>query len=478
METLYWHDYETFGRDAMRDYPVQFAGIRTNTKLEVIGKPLVKFCKIPPDSLPHPGACLVNRLSPQMVNEQGLPEAKFASEIHKELIKPGTCSVGYNSAGFDDEFTRFMLYRNLFDPYKHHDSKLGNSRWDLINVVRLIRALRPDGIEWPVKEDGSPTTKLEIVAAANGISHENAHDALSDVMALIDLAKLLREKQPRLYDFAYEHRTKSAALKLMGLSKRRISDAEPVLHISSVYGGERNYLAVVLPVANHPQKRNSVIAYNLLEDPDALLDLTARELREILFTKTEDLPEGVSRPPLHDINVNKCPTVVPIAGLRKADLKRLDIDLKKCYQNMKRIREARDMQFVAQHVYKANFTDSTDPDLMLYGGGFFSDADRATLSLIRNTRPSKIRKNYDFEDDRLPEMVFRYRARNFPHTLNAKEQERWESFRRRRLTQETGDGWLTIDGFKKELDEVRQRDLSRDEKKLLKQLEDYVAGIL
>jgi exodeoxyribonuclease-1 len=158
--SFYWHDYETFGADPSRDRPVQFAGLRTDAELNVVGESLVIYSRPADDYLPHPQACLVTGISPQLALQQGVPEAEFIRQIHEELALPGTCGVGYNSLRFDDEVTRYTLYRNFYDPYAR-EWQNGNSRWDIIDMVRATCALRPEGIEWPLREDGLPSFRLE-----------------------------------------------------------------------------------------------------------------------------------------------------------------------------------------------------------------------------------------------------------------------------------------------------------------------------
>ena len=206
-QSLFWHDYETSGVNPSLDQPLQFAGIRTNESLEIIDDPVLIYCKPHLDIIPSPVACLVTKISPQIADREGLKEPEFIKKIFNEMIKPGTCTVGYNSIKFDDEFTRFTLYRNFFDPYER-EWKNGNTRWDIINMMRLARALRPEGIEWPNHDDGKPSFKLEDLTRANGIEHSGAHDALADVYATIELAKLVRLKQPRLFHYIYRIRKK------------------------------------------------------------------------------------------------------------------------------------------------------------------------------------------------------------------------------------------------------------------------------
>ncbi|MEN8260783.1 MAG: exodeoxyribonuclease I, partial [Pseudomonadota bacterium] len=208
--TLYWHDYETFGTDPRRDRPVQFAGIRTDEDLNIVGDPLVLYCTPAADMLPQPESCLITGITPQMALEKGLCEAEFIALIHEELAKPGTCGVGYNTIRFDDEVTRSTLYRNFFDPYAR-EWQNGNSRWDIIDMVRLTWTLRPEGIEWPVYQDGRPSFRLDQLSVANGIEHASAHDALSDVYATIGLARTIKRAQPKLFDYVFLNRGKRQA---------------------------------------------------------------------------------------------------------------------------------------------------------------------------------------------------------------------------------------------------------------------------
>ncbi|MCP4042374.1 MAG: exodeoxyribonuclease I, partial [Gammaproteobacteria bacterium] len=240
-KTMYWHDYETFGTDPMRDRPAQFAGIRTDEDLNIIGEPLVRFCRPAADMLPQPEACLVTGITPRIATDKGVSEAEFIGAVHRELALPGTCGVGYNTIRFDDEITRYALYRNFFDPYAR-EWQNGNSRWDIIDMARLTRALRPQGMEWPNYADGSPSFRLEDLTAVNGIHHEGAHDALADVHATIGLARLIRDRQPRLFEYIYRQRDKHSVTQKLNLAAK-----EAVLHVSSMYPREYGCTAIVVP---------------------------------------------------------------------------------------------------------------------------------------------------------------------------------------------------------------------------------------
>jgi exodeoxyribonuclease I len=465
--SFYWHDYETWGADPRRDRPSQFAGIRTDADLNPIGEPLVVYCKPSDDMLPQPEACMITGITPQKAWREGVIEAEFIRRIHRELSAPGTCGVGYNTLRFDDEVTRNTLYRNFYDPYGR-EWQNGCSRWDIIDMVRLTHALRPEGIEWPRNESGVASFKLEALSTANGIVHESAHDALSDVRATIGLARLVKQRQPRLYDYVFEGRDKRVAAQRLDLQQR-----QPLLHVSAMYPAERGCLAMVMPLARHPDNPNGVIVYDLREDPAPLLELDAEAIHTRLFTAAADLPEGVERIPLKTVHLNKCPVLVPMNTLTAEAAERWGIDTE--------AGESRRAQLLAQPglaekieaVHRmTRFDPVTDPDLSLYSGGFFSRDDRRRMDEIIAGDPAALgRFPLVFDDPRLPEMLFRYRARNWPGTLTADERERWDEYRAARLLEPDGGGSIMLDDYLAVLDRLEaDPELPSDKKALIPDL--------
>jgi exodeoxyribonuclease-1 len=448
--TFYWHDYETWGADPRRDRPAQFAGLRTDTELNPLGEPLVIYCKPADDLLPQPAACLVTGITPQKALAEGLIEAEFIKRIHRELSVPGTCGVGYNSIRFDDEVTRYTLYRNFYDPYAR-EWRDGNSRWDIIDMVRLTHALRPDGITWPRHEDGKPSFKLEALTRANGIVHEAAHDALSDVYATIALARLIKQRQPRLYTYVFASRSKQRVAQMLNLQERRA-----VLHVSSMYPAELGCIAMVIPLARHPGNPNGVIVYDLRYDPSPLLELDETELHRRLFTAAAELPEGVERLPLKTVHLNKCPVLVPLNTLTPAAAERWAIDLQQGETHRQRLLASEELADKVARIHgMSEFEPISDPDQALYSGGFFSQEDRQRMDRILRCTPQElVGFPLLFDDQRLPEMLFRYRARNWPQTLTADERERWEEYRQARLFEPEGGGSLQMDDYLEMLDRL------------------------
>ena len=433
--TFFWHDYETFGRVPRRDRPAQFAGIRTDAELNEIGEPLMLYCQPAPDFLPDPEACLLTGIVPQTCLAQGVPEHEFAQAIEDQLARPGTIGVGYNTIRFDDEVTRFLFWRNLIDPYaREWQNDCG--RWDLLDVVRCAYALRPEGIEWPQHDDGRPSFKLEHLSAANGLAHEAAHDALSDVRATIALARLIRDQHPKLFEFCLRLRKKDAVWAEIGVGR-------PFLHISGMYGVERGCIALVWPLAPHPTNKNELIVWDLSVDPGELLTLNAQAIRDRLFVKQEDLPEGVTRLPIKTIHVNKSPVVIGnLKTLAPAMAERWGLDIEMGLVHAATLaKQGRMLDGLWGDVFRRDPLPPQDVDEDLYGG-FVGNDDRRALQRARTLAPEQLAARaadgkLAFSDHRLEEIVFRWRARNFAATLSGDEAGRWRAHRAERLGGET-----------------------------------------
>ncbi|MCW8825485.1 MAG: exodeoxyribonuclease I [Gammaproteobacteria bacterium] len=442
--TLYWHDYETSGIDPKRDRALQFAGIRTDHELNIIGKPLEIYAKPADDLLPHPEATLVTGITPQKALANGLCEADFIEKIHHELSRPGTCGVGYNTIRFDDEFTRYTLYRNFYDPYER-EWQGGNSRWDLIDVVRATHDLRPDGINWPKYDTGRTNFRLESLTAANGIGHENAHDALADVHATIAMARLIRDRQPKLFDYFLELRKKERVRELIDTHQHT-----PIIHTSGMLSRDEGCSSIVVPLIWHPNNKNSVVVFDLRSDPAPLIALSVDEIYDRLYTRSEDLPEGVERIALKEIHINKAPVIAPLNVLNSESAERLAINSKQCELHRQQIIQSLGLINDKLHqLYqrKPNWEPLTDPDHRLYDG-FLKPADKKESLRLRQTAPEQLNEqSWYFEDERLQELLFRYRARNWPEQLSAEERARWDEYRRERLIEGRDERSLTFEQF-------------------------------
>lgn len=428
--SYFWYDFETFGTDARRTRPAQFAGIRTDANFEIQGEPVVLYCQPSPDMLPHPEACLLTGITPRIAEDRGVREAEFFQKIeHHFTCKQGTCVVGYNSQRFDDEVVRFGFYRNFIDPYEWH-WKNGNARWDIINLVRATYAFRPQGIYWPKQENGKPSFKLEDLARANGLLHEKAHDALSDVRATIALARLIREKQPRLFQFVQEHRSSESIRGFLD-----VRNPQPCMLTDQFIPSEQGHTTMIVPLVADASEKNAVWVYDLRTDPSQFAGLGPDELRERLFSKTAELEaEGKVRLPVRRIRLNQVPLLLPIKGLDPETERRLSINRDACMRNMEMLNEMPEFKrAVGSLMPNQGREPSDDPELALYDG-FFSDKDKALIKRVRFSDPCRLQKfASSFEDKRLRELMFRYRARNWPETLSRDEVEKWDAWRLERI---------------------------------------------
>ena len=448
-----FYDLETFGADPRRTRIAQFAAIRTDAELKQIDEPVSFFVQPANDLLPSPVATLITGITPQAALRDGVNEAEAFARIVEEMARPETCSLGYNSLRFDDEFVRHGLYRNFHDAYER-EWRGGNSRWDLLDALRLMHALRPDGITWRQREDGGGTSfKLEHLAEDNGLRIGDAHEALSDVRATIGLARLFKQAQPRLWDYALHLRDKRFAASMLD-----VVAMTPVLHVSQRFPASRLCAAPVIPLARHPQIDSQVIVFDLAEDPDALLDLDAEAIAERLYIRQADLPEGERRVPLKTVYTNKSPALVAWDHLRDTDFDRLGIDQHAVLARVARIRMVGPAiaEKVRRVFARERPAEKVDVDAALYDG-FIGDSDKRLVAQVRGTPPHLLAKaQYAFRDARLPELLFRYRARNWPDSLLPAEKKRWNEYRRQRLLADNGLSEASFEQFNAEMAELRE----------------------
>lgn len=466
--TLLWHDYETWGIDPRRDRPAQFAAVRTNNDLEETGEPIILYCRPSGDFLPHPEAVMLTGISPQEAAAKGWNEAAFFKEINAAFSRPGTCGAGYNNIRFDDEITRFGFYRNFIDPYAR-EYRNNNSRWDIIDLARMTYALRPEGINWPEQEDGTVSFKLERLARANEFSH-NAHDALSDVRVTIDLARLIKRLQPRLYAYYFNLRHKDEARLQLDLQKQEI-----VLHVSGMYPVAEGCIAPVMPLLPHPRIRNEIIVYNLRQDPQALLTMNSDEMAENLYTPSKDLPEGVERIALKGVHLNKSPALAPVNTLNPAQAEKWRIDLEQAERHRQQLLADTTLIRRLNELYlQTPDISPPDADAALYEG-FIPDNDRRICDSLLRKNPEQLAAwQPDFKDARLQILYFRYRARNWPETLNVKEQEQWKHFCEDRLLKGHPGETLTVTRYQHILEEMVEQGLAERKPELFKQLVEWV----
>ena len=450
-ETFLFYDLETFGQDPRRTRIAQFAAVRTDTELNVVEEPVSFFVRPADDLLPSPYATLVTGITPQRALHEGVNEAEAFARIAELMARPQTCTLGYNTLRFDDEFIRHGLFRNFHDPYER-EWRGGNSRWDLLDMLRLLHALRPDGIVWPQREDGATSFKLEHLADANGVREGDAHEALSDVYATISMARLFKHQQPRMWDYALRLRDKRFASGLLD-----VVASTPVLHVSQRYPATRMCAAAVLPITRHPRIDSRVIVFDLDGEIEPLLRMTPEDIADRLYTPAAELPEGERRIALKEVHTNKVPALVAWNHLRANDFARLGIDATATLAKAALLRQAGpELAEKVRRVYAGERPPTpSDVDGSLYDG-FLADGDRRLLPVVRASTPTELAAlGSRLRDERMPELLFRYRARNWPQTLSFDEQARWNDYRRQRLTEDSGLSELSFSALYAQIADLR-----------------------
>ncbi|MBQ3309169.1 exodeoxyribonuclease I [Candidatus Saccharibacteria bacterium] len=465
MKSFFFYDLETSGLSAREDRIMQFAGQRTDMDLNPIGEPVNLLVKLADDTLPSPGAILVTKITPQETIKNGMTEAEFCNYVDDELFTDDTCILGYNSVRFDDEFMRHTFWRNFHDPYAW-SWKNGRSRWDLLDVVRLTRALRPEGINWPTqekkikdKETGAektitvPTNRLELITKLNGIEHSHAHDALADVYALVEVTKLIKTKQPKLFDYLFEMRDKRKVAELVNLDHKR-----PFVYACGRFSNEFNKTTVAFPLT--AGRNNNILVFDLRYNLDELLAKEKEESSAIIKNMLTTGSAGVDLekpqtfyPIVKELCLNKCPAVAPLGvleaenGWDKIGLTKdiIDNNLKSLLSHPEFAERMRTM-----YENRPEFPPAVDPESALYDG-FLTDKDSTLCNAIRNADADRLADFHpEFSDERLPELLLHYKAKNYPKSLSADESEKWEEYRIARLSRQ-------LPSFQKQMEDLQER---------------------
>jgi exodeoxyribonuclease-1 len=454
---------------------MQFAGQRTDIDLKPIGVPFNILIKITPDVLPEPDAIMITGITPQDTLRDGITEAEFVKIFQDEISTPGTIFLGYNTVRFDDEFMRCLLYRNFCEPYQWQ-YKDGRGKWDLLDLARMTRALRPEGIEWPFAPDGKPTVRLEYMTKVNGLDHENAHDALNDVYASIAVAKLIKDKQPDLYNYLYKHRDKNSV-------KELVEGGQPFVYTSGKYSNEFLKTTVVSLVAKHPNKDCAVV-FDLRHDPSEFLDMAPHELVE-RWKWVKDRESAPPRLPAKTIKYNRCPAVTKIGAIKDpAVQERLGINMGVIAANLKKLKSNPDfakniisaLAMMDEQQQTQWVVDDQDVDCQLYDG-FLGDHDCRLLPVIRAAEPDKLSGFIEeVHDKRLKGLLPLYKARNYPATLTGEERAAWEAFCKQRLL--GGQTKSRLARFGRRLEELSGTKLSQNQQFALEELRLYAESIM
>lgn len=467
MSSFLWHDYETFGIQPRNCAPAQFAAIRTDMDLNEIGAPQIVYCLPPQDKLPQPQSCLVTGITPQDCEVSGISEFAFAKHINAELSQAGTIGVGYNNISYDDELTRHLFWRNLFDPYAR-EWRNNNARWDMLDVMRFVHAVRPEVFSWPVNDKGAVSFKLQDLTAANGIEHENAHDALADVRATLELARRLKQAQPRLFDFCRALSDKGRVAQEIGIHPKTepgsslSASANSFLHVNVRYGSDHRNVALCAPIMVHPTNRNEILLWNLMNDPHILMDTPPEQIRSAFYARKR--PEG-DLAGLSSVRINACPMLVSSTQvMSEASRQAAGIDMAVCNRHLQALRAMHPLNLSA-HLAQAFPPKEDDPGKKqsvdaaenLYGG-FLSDADRRRLDIMLTLPESALASQgiARFDDERLQPLIASWLVREHASIASAEDKARW-ALRCHDRVMNGASGTPSLEKYQSQIEELRQK---------------------
>jgi exodeoxyribonuclease-1 len=475
--SFFFYDLETSGFSPSEHRIMQFAGQRTDLELNPIGEPVNLLVKLTSDILPDIDAVLVTGITPQMTMADGLTEAEFLRGFQDNVATPGTIFLGFNTIRFDDEFIRNLHYRNFYDPYEWQWQD-GRGKWDLLDVVRMTRALRPDGIEWPFDIHGKETNRLELLTSLNKLSHEHAHDALSDVEATIAVARLIRNKQTKLFEYMFTMREKNRLAEL-------VESDEPFVYTSGRYPAEFHKATVAVRICAHPKHTGSSFVYDLRHDPAQYANMTAEQLADKWRWKPDsDEP----RLPVKKLQYNHCPAVAPLSVLLapgSAGYERLQLDPNVIKKHLAAIRKMTDLaerlcaadQLLEKKRQTSLLSTDKEVDSSIYDG-FFGPADKQAMRVVRAADPTELGDlGLKFADHRLEALLPLYKARNYPKQLTSEEREEWEKFRTRKLFA-GGQQSKLVKYFSRLQEVVTKGGLTGHQEYLLEELKLYAESIM
>jgi exodeoxyribonuclease-1 len=475
-ESFYFYDLETTGLSPKKDRIMQFAGQRTDNNLEPIGEPDNIYIKITEDILPSPDAVMVTGITPQKTLSEGISEAEFLKYFYDQIAVPNTVFVGFNSVRFDDEFIRYLNYRNFYDAYEWQWSE-GRSKWDILDVVRMTRALRPEGIKWPFSSDGKPSNRLELLTDLNKLEHSHAHDALSDVFATIAVAKMIQQKNQKLFEYLLKIRSKKEVDSL-------VSKGVPFVYSSGRYSSEFNYTTAATVLGAHPEKQGAYLVYDLRFDPEEYSNKSIDELEEMF---NNQYGEGAKRFPVKIMHNNKCPALAPLNVVTEKNWKDIQLEKTTVEQNYLKLAANENLKLKIIELFRRNqqqiqtrfISDEQTVDEQLYDG-FFDRGDKNKMRVVRAAEVDDlVDLSFDFDDPRLRSLLILYKARQYPASMNESEQEYWNNYKKNSLNQKQTDGTSKIESFFKRLEQLAEIHQSDPNKiYLLEELQLYAQSIM
>ena len=436
---ILWYDYETSGRDPAADRPIQLGWQVTDPGMDPVADADSLLIRLPDDVLPSPGAMLVHQILPEIHQREGISEAELANHL-EQLIAPRTLVAGYNSRGFDDKFTQHVFYRSLRDPYVWQYAD-GRGRFDLYPVVLTYFVLAPSALRWPEDHGGRPRFKLDRIGPLNRLDQglKRAHDASADVAVTARLAKQLALHDPDLFASCLKRIDKHFVTDQIRADGR----SEGLLEITPFAGWDQGFVRDLWVPFRLSERSNDYVAIDLNCDPQAVM-AGLIQLVESPITDRFELRKQVRELGLQTVRINAQPMFFRRGTLEpevKARLEAFGRDEVRQNQHLDVWHHIQDSpafkqlyQLAVQVLAEPEQVIPDDVDFALYSGGFLSAHDKDLLASLPLMDPEGLSQwTQSFDDPRYEELLFRYRARNFPRSLTQGEWKRWQKIRRDKL---------------------------------------------
>ena len=268
MSNFVFYDFETSSSNKFWGQIIQIGAILTNDNLEELDRYEARS-RLSPGIIPEAMSLIVNKSSPKILKSSNLSHYQMVRQFIETLKKWGKATyIGFNSVDFDEEFLRNTLFKTLEYPYLTNTN--GNARGDLLGLARAANLYYPNTLKNPVSEKGNAVYKLEKMAPLNGIKHNNAHDAIGDVIATLGVAKIISNKARTVWEASQLTTDKNRTLEII---KKELYFCTN----EYFYGKSRPYVQTF--VCQHP-KYQWPKCFDLKHDPNIYLNLPISDLKE------------------------------------------------------------------------------------------------------------------------------------------------------------------------------------------------------
>ncbi len=270
MTNLVFYDFETCSSNVSYGQIIQAAAVLVNDNFQELDR-YEGRCKLSPGIIPEAMALIVNKTTPKILKETNLSHYKMIRQMMEKFNQwKNSIFIGYNSINFDEEFLRRTLFKNLDYPYLTVTN--GNERADLFSLTRAAYLYYPGCIKTEISDKNNPVFKLDKLAPINGIQHNDAHSAISDVLATVEIAKLLSKSAPNVWKASLMTTNKDKTLKII---KNELTFCTDFFY----YG--KSIPFVLTYVCEHPQW-GYPMCFDLKSDPKNYFSLSLKDLRKEL----------------------------------------------------------------------------------------------------------------------------------------------------------------------------------------------------